>query len=308
VRQLSFAPLVAPATALAHNGAGTAGTSFEPWLVALLAVTAIAYARGVSALWRRAGVGRGIRIADAVRFVLGWSVLAAALLSPIDALADRSFALHMIQHELLMVVAAPLLVLSRPLEAWVWALSPSARRVVTRIASVRGVRRAWLWLVAPAVAWTLHAFALWSWHMPALFTAALANDAIHVLQHTFFFVSALVFWWAVFGHRTRAADAAALALLFTTMLHTSALGLLLTFAPRPWYALDGPALFGLTALADQQLGGLIMWVPGSLAYLIAGLVVVAWWLSPARAGQSLGVDAPDQRTAQFVFRSTPEIT
>jgi len=120
-----------------------------------------------------------------------------------------------------------------------------------------------------------------------------ANDAIHVLQHTFFFVSALVFWWVVFGNRTRTVELAALAMLFTTMLHTGALGLLLTFSPRPWYPQEGPGLFGWTALEDQQFGGLIMWVPGSLAYLIAGLTVAASCLLPARAGRSMGIDVSE---------------
>jgi len=294
LRQLSLATLLAaPATAFAHDNAGISAGSFEPWLIALLAVSAIGYAMGVTTLWRKAGTGRGIRVADAARFVLGWSVLAAALLSPIDAFAERSFAVHMIQHELLMVVAAPLLVLSRPLEAWAWAVPPRAGRAMARIASLRGVRSAWMWLVAPAVAWTFHALALWIWHMPGLFMAALANDAIHVLQHTFFFVSALVFWWVVFGNRTRTVELAALAMLFTTMLHTGALGLLLTFSPRPWYPQEGPGLFGWTALEDQQFGGLVMWVPGSLAYLIAGLTVAASCLLPARAGRSMGIDVSE---------------
>ena len=280
-----------PTTSFAHGGASSA--SFEPWLVALLATSVFGYAWGVASLWRKAGVGHGIRIVEAARFALGWSVLAVALLSPIDVLAERSFALHMVQHELLMVVAAPLLVLSRPLEAWVWAVSPAARRAVARFASSAWVKRGWPWLVAPIVAWTFHAVSIWIWHVPALFTGALTHPALHVLQHTFFLVSALVFWWAVFGHRTRAVDATALALLFTTMLHTSALGLLLTFAPRSWYAHHGPLMFGLSELEDQQLGGLVMWVPGSLAYLIAGLAVVALWLSLPRTGRPLRLDAPE---------------
>jgi cytochrome c oxidase assembly factor CtaG len=118
----------------------------------------------------------------------------------------------------------------------------------------------------------------------------LTHATIHVLQHTFFFISALIFWWAVFGHRTRVVHASALALLFTTMLHTSALGLLLTFAPRAWYAHAGAAIFGLTDLEDQQLGGLIMWLPGAFAYLVAGLAVVALWLSP-HTGRPLGFES-----------------
>jgi putative membrane protein len=280
LRQLSVTTLAAlPATALAHGALSTSGLSFEPWLYALLAATAIGYGVGVARLWRKAGSGRGIRIADVVRFGAGWTVLTAALLSPIDGIAERAFAIHMFQHELLMVVAAPLLVLSRPLEAWAWALPPTMRSALARPFSAARIRHAWHRLTAPASAWSFHAIALWIWHVPALFVAALGNEVVHVLQHTCFFSSALVFWWAALGRRLRTPDATSIALLFTTMLHTGALGLLLTFSPTPWYA-SAPEFLGLTALEDQQLGGLVMWVPGGFAYLVAGLTIVATWLAP----------------------------
>jgi len=104
---------------------------------------------------------------------------------------------------------------------------------------------------------------------------------LHVLQHTCFFVTAFVFWWAVFG--SRAAGAMSVACLFTTMLRTSTLAVLLTFAPAPWYAHDAIIPFGLTALEDQQLGGLVMWVPGACAYIVARLAIVAGWLRQTRA-------------------------
>jgi putative membrane protein len=280
--RLSVTALAAlPANGFAHHGADAHGSSFEPWLVALFAASAIGYGWGVAKLWRKAGVGRGIRIAEVLRFAAGWMALAAALLSPIDGIAERAFAVHMVQHEMLIVVAAPLLVLSRPLEAWAWALSVGTRSALATVLSARGIHHAWRRLKAPASAWSFHALALWVWHVPTLFVAALANEGLHVLQHTCFFASALVFWWAVFGRGLRAPDATSIALLFTTMLHTSALGLLLTFAPTPWYAQPAPALFGLTALEDQQLGGLVMWVPGGFAYIVASLAIVAAWLSPS---------------------------
>lgn len=286
--QLSAGAVVAvPATVFAHDAAGSA-SSFEPWLYALLAATAIGYGRGVAKLWRKAGLGRGIGVADVARFGAGWTVLVAALLSPIDAIAAHTFSVHMVQHEMLMVVAAPLLVLSRPLEAWAWALPPHAQGALSAAFSASQIRPVWRRLTAPASAWSFHALTLWIWHAPALFAAALDNAAVHVLQHTCFFASALVFWWAALGCRLRAPAATSIALLFTTMLHTSALGLLLTFSPTPWYSPNAPAFLGLTALEDQQLGGLVMWVPGGFAYLLAGLMIVATWLAPPRAGQRSG--------------------
>ena len=251
-------------------------------LTALIVASALLYARGVIALWRKAGTGHGIGVAHVVRFALGWLTLAVVLLSPFDSLADGSFALHMIQHEALIVVAAPLLALSRPLEAWAWGLPSWATRALGVAARPGAVRRFWRSLTDPVHAWCLHALALWVWHIPLLFDAALAHESLHVLQHTSFLGTALAFWWALSPRNGRAPDATAIACLFTTMLHTSALGALLTVAPSAWYGYEGPATLGLSALEGQQLGGLVMWIPGSLPYLIAGLAVVRGWLSPER--------------------------
>jgi putative membrane protein len=248
-------------------------------LATALAVGASLYARGVTSLWRRAGSGRGIRRGQALNFALGWAALGASLLSPLDEWAERSFALHMVQHELLMVVAAPLIVLGRPLEAWAWALPPRADRRFAAALKVPASRRIARWTTQSLGAWLLHALALWGWHMPALFQAALRDPLVHILQHSCFFASALVYWWSVFG-RSRMRQGGAIASLFTTMLHTSVLGALLTFAPSPWYAAEAAWAFGLSALEDQQLGGLIMWVPGGLAYMVAGLVLLAQALTP----------------------------
>ena len=258
---------------------------FDATLAVLLVGVALLYGRGVARIWRRAGTGRGVRVADVVRFALG--MVAVALLSPIDALADRSFALHMIEHELLMVVAAPLLVLARPLEASVWGLPRDARRAAASFARTPALTRFWAMLTGPVAATLVHAIVLWVWHVPALFVAALRSLPLHVLQHVCFFASALAFWWAAAGGATRRPAPVSLACLFATMLQTSALGALLTFAPSPWYAdpLQMRA-FGLSPLVDQQLGGLVMWVPGALAYIVVALWIVATWLarpSPARS-------------------------
>ena len=260
---------------------------FEPVLVALLAAVSALYARGVSRLWRKAGVGRGVRVADAACFALGIAVLLAALVSPLAALADRSFSMHMIEHEMLMVVAAPLLVRARPLEAWAWALSAETRDRVFRLTRAPVV--AWFWrsMIAPVSATVVHALALWIWHAPMLVVAALASEPLHVLQHVCFFASALAFWWAMFGGAARNPGPISLACLFATMLHTSALGALLALAPSAVYGSGEPAVFGLTALQDQQLGGLVMWVPGGLAYIVAGLAIVAHWLASPRVSRNV---------------------
>ena len=277
------------APACAAHGVGRADAAhpmFHAALASLFVCVAILYARGVARIWVKAGMGRGVGVADAVRFALGMIAVAVALLSPIDALADRSFALHMIEHELLMVVAAPLFVLARPLEACVWALPRNARGCVAAVARKPAFASIWRGMTAPLAATSAHAIALWAWHVPLLFAAALASLPLHVLQHACFFASALAFWWAIVGGSTRRAGPVSIACLFVTMLHTSALGALLTFAPSPWYAHPVEAsVLGLAPLEDQQLGGLVMWVPGALAYVIVALAIVATWL--ARPGPAL---------------------
>jgi len=280
---LAAAVLAPAAQAHAVGEDASAGRfALEGALVSLMAASAVGYAVGVGRLWRRAGSGRGIGRREAVRFAVGWGALAAALFSPVDTLADRSFAVHMVQHELLMVVAAPLLVAARTFEAWAWALRGGGVRVLAAVAA------GWRRLATPARAWWLHAAALWLWHVPAFFDAALDNVAIHVLQHLSFFVSALLFWWVVHGRGTGARQGSAFAMLLTTMLHMNALGLLLTFAPSAWYEHDGATALGITALEDQQLGGLVMWMLGSLPYLGAGLAVVAAWMRPPAGAAQRG--------------------
>jgi cytochrome c oxidase assembly factor CtaG len=265
----------------AHVGpyAGSAHPGFDGVLTGLLVAIGALYARGVMRLWRKAGIGRGIRVCDTARFACGMLVLVAALLSPLDALADRSFALHMTEHELLMVLAAPLFVRARPLEAWAWTLSARARGRIVDFIRTPAIAAFWQAMTAPVSATVVHALALWVWHVPLLFTAALASEPLHVLQHACFFASALAFWWAMFGGAARAPAPISLACLFATMLHTSALGALLTLAPSTFYANAQPHVLRLSPLEDQQLGGLIMWVPGGLAYIVAGLAIVAGWLA-----------------------------
>ena len=255
--------------------------TFEPWVVALLIVSLALYVAGYRRLRARSKRGREVRARQLGAFVLGWLMLVAALDSPLDALSAALFSAHMVQHELMMIVAAPLLVLSRPLAVWLWAFPPAARHRIAAAVRTPPLRALWRTLCAPAVAWMLHAAALWAWHMPRLFEAALASSAIHTLQHASFLLSALLFWWVVFGEGTRRDQSGyAMLSLFTTMVHTGALGALLTLAPGLWYPayIEPTSALGFDPLQDQQLGGLVMWVPGGLAYLIAALATGARWL------------------------------
>jgi putative membrane protein len=281
--------------------------SFEPGVVVALALIAWAYLQGLGALWRCAGSGHGIRRWEAAACAAGWIVLLLALVSPLHRLGGVLFSAHMAQHELLMVVAAPLLLVGRPLVAFVWALPMGWRRAVGDWAAAAPVRASWGLLTLPLVAWTLHAIAIWLWHAPALFDATLRSEPIHTLQHLSFLGTGLLFWWAVLrGRSGRLGRPAAVLYLFTTSVHTTVLGALLTFSSRPWYSLYGSSTtaWGLTPVEDQQLAGLIMWVPAGVAYLIAALVIAASWLKEPEKTEwterrRSGVEANDQPELSF---------
>jgi putative membrane protein len=265
--------------------------SLEPAIIICLGLSAWLYLRGVRSLWRSAGPGHGIRHWEAAAFSGGWITLLLALVSPLHRLGGVLFSAHMAQHELLMAVAAPLLVLGRPLVPFVWALPMSWRRTAGVWAAVAPVRGTWELLTLPLVAWTLHGVAIWLWHAPALFEATLRSDLVHTLQHMSFLGTGLLFWWALLrGRGGGIGRPAAVLYLFTTSLHTTVLGALLTFSSRAWYPLYAPATaaWGLTPLEDQQLAGLVMWVPANLSYLIAALAIASAWLKEPAPRVALG--------------------
>jgi cytochrome c oxidase assembly factor CtaG len=163
--------------------------------------------------------------------------------------------------------------------------------VVGSWSATAAVSTTWKLITLPFVAWALHAVAIWLWHAPSLYQATLGSETVHTIQHVSFFGTSLLFWWAVLhGVGSRLARPSAVIYLFTTAGHTSLLGALLTFSPRLWYPLYDATTtpWGLTPLEDQQLAGVIMWVPAGLSYLIAALALAATWLKepgPHRALQ-----------------------
>jgi putative membrane protein len=280
-RMTLLAGVLAACDAHAHGGHPhfvDAESLVDLWLAFALVSTGLLYAHGVFRLARSARTHRRHIVGCAISFTVGWGVLAAALLSPLAGAAEQLFSAHMIQHELLMVAAAPLMVLGAPLAVWTWALPPRWRQRVAAPFHERHVRNIWCAISTPFAATLLHAVAIWMWHVPALFERAEASVAVHTLQHCAFLFSALLFWWTLLKPaRDDARLGAAVVCLFLTMLHTGALGVLLTFSAELWYPVStaGAGLWGLTPLEDQQLGGLVMWVPGGLPYVIAALLLAA---------------------------------
>ncbi|HEY1190039.1 MAG TPA: cytochrome c oxidase assembly protein [Gemmata sp.] len=256
----------------------------EPFVWVPLLFSAYVYARGVRRLWREAGPGRGVRRWEATCFAGGWTALAVALVSPLHPWGNVLFSIHMTQHELLMLVAAPLLVLGKPVVAGLKALPRAGVRVLLGATRPVWVRGLWRFVTNPFAAWVLHLVVLWLWHVPLLFRAALRSEFVHALQHLSFLLSAVLFWWALLhpGHG-RLRYGAAVLYLFTTAVHSGLLGALITLAGVVWYPeyLGTTRAWGLTPLEDQQLGGLIMWVPACSVYIVAGLALFAGWLRAA---------------------------
>src|SRR6185369_7652395 len=289
---LGPAALMLPAVAAAHGDVDehAAHLSDLPWSsewwiwIPLLASLAL-YIAGMRQVWSTASAPRlPAHRKEVAAYMLGWLALAVALVSPLHPWGRLLFSAHMAQHEILMVVAAPLLVLVRPLVPFSRALSPAILRGLAAFVRSRplgAVRRLWAWLTLPLVAWVVHAAALWIWHVPRLFESTIDNEWIHFLQHASFFGTALLFWWAIVRERPGTAGyGAAVLYLFTTAAHSGALGALLSLARRSLYpAYAGTtAAWGLTPLEDQQLGGLIMWVPAGAIYAAAALALLLAWL------------------------------
>ena len=272
-----------PWPALAHGGDHDPGSpwSLEGWVSVTLLVWLGLYVVGAVRLWRRTRIGKGVRIGQVASFAGGWLCLAIALVSPVHRLGEQLFTAHMLEHEILMTVAAPLLVLARPVGSMLWALPASWRSALGRASKRPVAARLWQALIDPLVATLLHGMAIWIWHAPVLFNAALADPVIHGLQHVSFFGTALLFWWSLLRGRARQRGyGAAVLYLFVTALHSGFLGILLSLARQPLYPGQTVAApeWGLTALEDQQLAGLIMWVPAGAVYAIAALAMAGLWI------------------------------
>ncbi len=265
--------------------------TFEPLTVGLMAASAGAYALGLHAAWLHGGTGTGFGPWRVAAFCGGMLALAVALLSPLAWLSDVLFSAHMTQHEILMLVAAPLLVFGQPLLAMLWAVPAGRRATLTRALRRAPVVSTWRWLTTPLVVFLLHGAALWIWHLPWLFEWALRDDSVHAVQHISFVITAALFWWGmVHGRYGRAGYGVGVLYVFLTALHSTLLGALLTVAPSAWYRSYQTTAVPrrLDALADQQLAGLIMWVPSGVIFIVIGLALVAAWLGESERRVRLG--------------------
>jgi cytochrome c oxidase assembly factor CtaG len=283
VRLLALALLVVAAPAAAHGGHAHAPRwTLDPLLVVPLGLALVIYVAGWLRLSKRASspVRPGL-------FLAGWAVLTMSLVSPLHEAGERSFTMHMIEHEAIMLVATLLLAASHAGGVLAWGLPAPLRQ------SLGGRWKAplsalWKRLTEPVTATAVQAVVMWAWHAPPLFDRALDNFGWHVAQHACFFLSSLLFWWAMLHPRGRAGSyGVSAACLFATSLMGGALGAMMSFSSSPWYA-DYAAMgmtgIGLDAVDDQRLAGLIMWIPGGLVHGLAALLLFYKWLRASEGG------------------------
>ncbi|MGV3485407.1 MAG: cytochrome c oxidase assembly protein, partial [Planctomycetaceae bacterium] len=256
------------------------------WLVAVnLMILSVLYAFGLARMWEGARWPKRIQWWRPLAFAAGIATLGIALMSPLDTIADDLSWVHMCQHMVLMVVAAPLIVAASPGLVVTWALPIKWRKKVWR--GLSGTSRTRPWLVGmfwnAFFIWTLHAAILWIWHLPTLYQLALRDQLVHDFEHLTFFVAACLFWRIAIDAREVPTLNPGLSVLylFTTSLHATVLGVLMALSPKVWYPvyIGRTERWGLTALEDQQLAGLIMWMPACMVYALAAAALLGNWLS-----------------------------
>jgi len=259
-----------------HDGLGW---TLDPVLLVPLGLALLIYIVGWSRLAKRAStpVRPGL-------FLGGWAVLALTLTSPLHEAGEQSFTMHMIEHELIMLVAALMLAASRAGGVLAWGLPGPLRRALGGSWKAP-LQTLWKRLTEPVTATAIQAVVMWAWHAPILFDRALDSFGWHIAQHSCFLLSALLFWWAMLHPRHGYGLSAAC--LFVTSLIGGALGALMSFSASPWYA-DYAAMgmtgIGLDPIDDQRLAGLIMWIPGGLVHGLAALVMFYKWLKSSEGG------------------------
>lgn len=279
---------------LAHAGAPPAphdlwsAWSLDPIVLAAVALAWWLFRRGIRSAGRH-GVTR--------QSWFTWGLIAAALavLSPVDAMGSALASAHMVQHLLLIMVAAPGLAQARPGQTLLLGLPRGARK---RLGGVRRRLRltpATIQRIShPGMVWLVFAAGLWFWHLPGPYDAAVDSDLVHAVEHATFIAVALLFWATILNTPARLQGLAVLG-VFAAALQGTVLAAILTFAPSPLYfSYEATAqIWGLTPLEDQQLAGVIMWVPGGLAYLVVGLWLFASWIAGSAEER---VIAPGERS------------
>lgn len=276
-----------PAGAAAHVANNpTTRSTWSSWhldpLVAFSTLLAVwFYLRGLSSIWSKVGRGNGIRRWRVASFAGGVGSLILALCSPVDDAGNQLLAAHMLQHMLLILFAAPLLVLGAPLPVLANGLPRDWRAAPARLVRSRPFR-ALCRVSSPLTATLIQAVIFWLWHLPTMYQAALRHESVHALEHFSMLASGIWFWASVLPALGRRLDAGGLEILAIALagMQCGMLGALLTFSGSAWYPVysSREALWHLTPAADQEIAGLVMWIPGGTIYLLAASLLVPIWL------------------------------
>ena len=261
--------------------------SWEPTILIGLALWTLGYLLLVGPVRKRKGWLPLLSWKRQTLFHLGTLMAFVALVTPLDHLSDvYLLSAHMVQHMLLLMVAPPLWLLGMP-QGW----------FDDSITSVR-LQKTLRWITNPVVAFLIYNFVFWGWHVPALYDAALYNEYVHILEHLMFLGVAIIGWWPVLGFLPRVAPRASypvqMLYLFATMSSSTLLGAFISLASSPIYPYylnappvngviqlplfaNGARLWGLSIMDDQQIAGLIMWVPVNTMYFVEFMAVLHLW-------------------------------
>ncbi len=276
----------------AHRPAGTEhGWSLEPMAAALLGLSVVIFLFG----YRRMSPRQRSAIAPRWRigcYAFAVACLVAALFSPLDARADSSFAWHMAQHLLLMLVAAPLLAMANVHLVALFALPLVPRRFVAKsVNRTPGVKAGGSNRLAPFLAAAAFAAGLWLWHAPKLYEQALLEPQLHTLEHLTFLITAAIFWRMVSTSGDRRLDpATAIVLVTLVALQGNLLAALITLSPEPIYW-----TYSTQPLSDQQIAGLLMWVPAGVVYLASSILAIVRLVNSGKTGGRIA-ERPSIRT------------
>lgn len=288
---------------LAHDAVG--GSSRVELLLdlcsaAVIVALCVVYLRGLRRIWpHRQGYQRHRR--RVVAFFAAVVILLVVSLPPLGELMEERLSTHMAQHMIYIMVIAPLLVIAAPGQPFLAGLPRRLRRLVQSV-----VRRIpFAVLLAPLVAWTLQVAALWLWHLPVAYDAALDSPVIHELEHLSFLTTAWLFWWHIVSvSRHRLKGPAAFIYITAAMLPGAALGALLVFAANPLYPAQASAAAatGVDPLADQRIGGLVMWIPLDYVYLVVAVVLFARWFKTLQPPELSEHELPPSVRTQMEVR------
>ena len=291
-------------------------TAVDSWTppyatIAILLVTAAIYARGFHRLHRQ--MPDRFPTWRLAMFMAGIAALFTAIASPLEALDDVLLQIHMTQHLLLMIVAPPLLLAGAPAIALVRGIPPRiSKAIVGPLLRSSAVRRLFAWLTQPLVCWLAFAAATWGWHLPAGFQLALRSDGWHVAEHACFFTTALMFWYPVVQPWPSVARWPRWAMIPYLLLadgQNTILAALFMFSGRliyPYYA-TAPRIAGFTPLGDQIVAGAIMWVPGSIFYLVPATLIMFQMLAPQNLTRQSAREADIHRRVAGELPAAPHL-